>query len=90
MVVRNRDLRERSTVTYHTDSYRRGSVAASSDSAGHASRQEFIASDKLRDHVEPVTRNVTLVDKSEDATRYQMSDQRIFNGGVGLSARSSR
>src|SRR5439155_8594385 len=46
--------------------------------------QQFIADEQLPTRVEPVTRNVTLLGMTEDATRYQMSDGRIFDGGVNV------
>jgi hypothetical protein len=43
---------------------------------------KFLADEKLGDHLEPLTRNVTLLETTGDATRYEMSDDRFFNGGV--------
>ena len=48
--------------------------------------EEFLADEKLAEHAEPLTRNVTLFERSEDATRYQMADGRFFNGGVSINA----
>jgi hypothetical protein len=46
--------------------------------------QQFIADDHVAAHAEPMTRNVTLLGMTEDATRYQRADGRIFNGGVNV------
>jgi hypothetical protein len=37
---------------------------------------------KVAEHLEPVTRNVTLLDFTQDVTRYEVVDERLINRGV--------
>jgi hypothetical protein len=40
---------------------------------------------KIFEHLEPVTRNVTLLDLTQDVTRYEVVDERLINRGVALA-----
>jgi hypothetical protein len=46
----------------------------------------LLADEHLAAQLEPLTRNVTLLERTEDATRYQVADERFFNGGVAAEA----
>jgi hypothetical protein len=46
--------------------------------------EKFFLDPKLTNHLEPATRNVTLLDVTQDATRYDVVDERLINRGIPM------
>src|SRR5205823_2933029 len=44
--------------------------------------EQYLADEKLREHFEPATRNVTLLDRTQDATRYEPAEGHVVERGL--------